>query len=115
MFRSHDLIPSEAMGREMHVWRFGDFGAPLIVFPSASGMAHEWDAHGMVEALAELIDGGKLKLYCIESNVAEAWRPSSASSSRNWSRASETTAARRTSVLPPAGRALGLTTPATSR
>jgi esterase/lipase superfamily enzyme len=73
MFRSHDLIPSEAMGREMHVWRFGDFGAPLIVFPSASGMAHEWDAHGMVEALAELIDGGKLKLYCIESNVAEAW------------------------------------------
>lgn len=73
MFRKHDLIPSRAMGREMHLWRFGDFGAPLVVFPSASGMAHEWDAHGMVEALAGLIEGGKLKLYCTESNVAEAW------------------------------------------
>jgi len=61
------------MGRGMHLWRFGDFGAPLLVFPSASGMAHEWEAHGMVEALAGLIDGGKLKLYCTESNVAEAW------------------------------------------
>jgi esterase/lipase superfamily enzyme len=36
-------------------------------------MAHEWDAHGMVDALADLIDGGKVKLYCSESNVAEAW------------------------------------------
>jgi esterase/lipase superfamily enzyme len=36
-------------------------------------MAHEWEAHGMIEALADLIDGGKLKLYCTESNVAEAW------------------------------------------
>lgn len=73
MFRNHDLIPSQAMGRQVHVWRFGDYGAPLIVFPSASGMAHEWEAHGMVEALAGLIDGGKLKLYCTETNVAEAW------------------------------------------
>lgn len=73
MFRQHTLIPSQAMGRHVHLWRFGDFGAPVLVFPSASGMAHEWDAHGMVEALAELIDGGKIKLYCTESNVAEAW------------------------------------------
>jgi esterase/lipase superfamily enzyme len=57
----------------MHLWRFGHYGLPLLVFPSASGMAHEWDAHGMVEALAEFIDGGRLKLYCSESNVAEAW------------------------------------------
>jgi esterase/lipase superfamily enzyme len=57
----------------MHLWRFGHYGAPLLVFPSASGMAHEWDAHGMVEVLSDLIDGGKLKLYCTESNVAEAW------------------------------------------
>lgn len=61
------------MGRGIHMWRFGHFGMPLIVFPSASGMAHEWDAHGMVESLAPLIDRGKLKLYCVESNVAEAW------------------------------------------
>ena len=73
MFRKHDVIPSEAMGRGIHLWRFGEFGAPLLAFPSASGMAHEWDAHGMIDALGDLIRGGKLKLYCTESNVAEAW------------------------------------------
>ncbi len=73
MFRKHEMLPSEAMGRPMHLWRFGHFGVPLLVFPSASGMAHEWDAHGMVEGLADYLEAGKLKLYCSESNVAEAW------------------------------------------
>ena len=73
MFRQHELIPSQAMGRRMHLWRYGHFGLPLLAFPSAAGMAHEWEAHGMVEALADLIEAGKLKLYCTESNVAEAW------------------------------------------
>lgn len=61
------------MGRHVHLWRIGHFGRPLLVFPSASGMAHEWEAHGMLGALQDLIDGGRIKLYCTESNVAEAW------------------------------------------
>jgi len=73
MFRKHELIPSQSMGRNVHLWRFGHFGMPLLVFPSAAGMAHEWDAHGMIEALAPLIDRGRIKVYCSESNVAEAW------------------------------------------
>ncbi|HKQ63027.1 MAG TPA: alpha/beta hydrolase-fold protein [Candidatus Polarisedimenticolaceae bacterium] len=73
MFRALDQVPSQAMGRRMYLWRYGHFGAPLLVFPTAAGFAHEWEAQGMVEALAPLIDAGKLKLYCTESNVAEAW------------------------------------------
>lgn len=73
MFKSHEMIPSRAMGRRMHLWRYGHFGDPILVFPSAAGMAHEWEAHGMLETLGDLIDGGKIKLYCSESNVAEAW------------------------------------------
>ena len=73
MFRKHDLIPSEAMGRRMHLWRYGSFGWPVLVFPSAAGMAHEWEAHGMIEVLGDLLERGQLKLYCTESNVAEAW------------------------------------------
>ncbi len=61
------------MGRRIHCWRFGHFGPPMVVFPSASGMAHEWDAHGMIEALGDFLEAGRLKLYCLESNVAEAW------------------------------------------
>ena len=73
MLQAHERIPSRALGRPVHLWRYGHFGPPLLVFPSAAGFAHEWSAHGMVEALAPLLEGGKLKLYCTESNVAEAW------------------------------------------
>jgi len=73
MFSKHEMIPSRAMGRRVHLWRYGHFGPPVLVFPSASGMAHEWQAHGMVEGLGDLLEQGKLKLYCSESNVAEAW------------------------------------------
>lgn len=73
MHKSHELIPSRSMDRRMHLWKYGHFGDPLLVFPSAAGMAHEWDAHGMLETLGDLVDAGKIKLYCTESNVAEAW------------------------------------------
>lgn len=70
------MIESSAMGRRVHLWAFGHWGAPLLVFPSAAGFAHEWDRQGMVEVLAPLIDGGKLKLYCPESNVSQSWTDS---------------------------------------
>ncbi|MEM7482135.1 MAG: alpha/beta hydrolase-fold protein [Acidobacteriota bacterium] len=69
----HHLIPSRAMGRPINLWRFGHWGLPVLVFPSAAGMAHEWRSQGMLEALSHLLGSGKIKLYCAESNVAEAW------------------------------------------
>jgi esterase/lipase superfamily enzyme len=68
-----ERIHSPQLERGISLWTYGHFGAPLVVFPTAAGMAHEWEAQGMVEALAPWIEGGKLKLYCTESNVAEAW------------------------------------------
>lgn len=73
MFKKPELIPSSILERRIYLWQYGHFGAPLLVFPSASGMAHEWEQHGMIDALAGLIDAGRLKVYCVESNVAEAW------------------------------------------
>ena len=71
--RRHHRIPSRHMGREMHLWRIGWWGRPVVVFPSAAGFAHEWEAHGMLDALGELIARGRIKLYCTETNVARAW------------------------------------------
>ncbi len=73
MLREHDMIDSKAMGRPMHVWRYGHYGPPVLVFPSAAGMAHEWEANGMIDTLADWLNGGRIKLYCTESNVSESW------------------------------------------
>ncbi len=71
--KRHIMMESAAMGRRVHVWCFGHFGAPVVIFPTAAGFAHEWDRQGMVDALAPLIGAGKIKLYCPESNVSQAW------------------------------------------
>ncbi|MEQ1568090.1 MAG: alpha/beta hydrolase-fold protein [Myxococcota bacterium] len=69
----HLMLPSPAMGRNVHLWTYGHFGAPVIVFPTAAGFAHEWQSQQMIDALAPLLGAGRIKLYCPESNVAEAW------------------------------------------
>jgi esterase/lipase superfamily enzyme len=68
-----ERFDSQAMGRPMHVWCFGHWGAPVLVLPSAAGTAHEWHQGGLIDALRDLIDDGRIKLYCTESNVAESW------------------------------------------
>lgn len=67
------MLHSPAMGRHVHVWLYGHWGSPIIVFPTAAGFAHEWERQGMIDVLAPLIHGGKIKLYCPESNVSETW------------------------------------------
>jgi esterase/lipase superfamily enzyme len=68
-----ERIQSPQLGRGISLWSYGHWGQPLVVFPTAAGFAHEWEAQGMVEALEPFLDAGKIKLYCPESNVAEAW------------------------------------------
>ncbi len=69
----HVLLESEALGRRAHVWTFGHFGRPVIVFPSNAGVAHEWRESGMVEALQPWLAAGRLKLYCPESNISQTF------------------------------------------
>ncbi len=73
MSARHLLIHSPALGRRVHLWCHGHMGTPLIVFPSAAGIAHEWKVSGMIDALSPLLAAGRLKIYCPESNVSEAW------------------------------------------
>lgn len=68
-----ERVDAPQLGRPQSLWSYGHWGYPLLVFPSAAGFAHEWEAQGMIEALAPWIDSGRLKFYCPESNVAEAW------------------------------------------
>jgi esterase/lipase superfamily enzyme len=73
MLRRHEMLPSNAMGRKVHVWCYGHWGVPVVVFPTAAGFAHEWEAQGMFDAIGDFIEGARIKLYCPESNVSQAW------------------------------------------
>ena len=61
----HVMVDSPEMGRKVHVWCFGYFGMPVVVFPSVAGFAHEWKVQGMIETLQPLLQAGKIKNYTV--------------------------------------------------
>jgi len=52
---------------------YGHYGRPLVVFPSEQGRAWDFENNGMVGAVAELIEDGRVKLYCVDSADAHSW------------------------------------------
>ena len=52
---------------------FGHWGRPVLVFPSQERSRYEWEEHGMVDAVRDLIDAGRVKLYCVDSWDAGTW------------------------------------------
>jgi esterase/lipase superfamily enzyme len=69
----HQLMPSPAFGKPVHLWTYGHGGRPILAFPTAGGYAHEWQQHGVIDALADWIAQGRVRLYCPETNAAAVW------------------------------------------
>jgi esterase/lipase superfamily enzyme len=63
---------SERLERDVTLVRWGSFGRPVIVFPTAGGDAEEIERFLMIEALAGLIDAGKIKVYSCDSAAGQA-------------------------------------------
>lgn len=58
---------------------YGHYGRPVLVFPSEAGRAWDFENNGMVDAVRDVVDGGRAKLYCVDSLDSYSWSDSSAS------------------------------------
>jgi esterase/lipase superfamily enzyme len=65
---STDRLPSPA-----RVVRWGHYGRPVLLFPTAGGDFEEVERHGLIAALSPLIDGGRLKVYSVDSVAGRHW------------------------------------------
>ena len=54
---------SSRVGREMGIVVYGHWGPPLIAFPTSGGDEWEHENQGMIAALADLIDAGRVKFF----------------------------------------------------
>jgi esterase/lipase superfamily enzyme len=52
---------------------FGHWGRTVLVFPSAERTRYEWEQHGMVDAVSDLIEAGRCKLHCVDSWDSGTW------------------------------------------
>jgi esterase/lipase superfamily enzyme len=53
--------------------RWGHFGHPVLIFPTAGGDLQEIERFQLIQALSQLVDGGRIKVYCIDGLVVRAW------------------------------------------
>ena len=62
---------SERINRVMNVKVYGHYGIPFICYPCQNKKSDDFYHNGMIDALAEYIEQGKIKLYCVDSNDDE--------------------------------------------
>src|SRR6478609_11779363 len=73
MQREQLELDAPGLDRAGTVIRYGHYGRPVVVFPSEQGRAWDYEANGMVGAVAPLIDAGRVKLYCVDSFDHASW------------------------------------------
>jgi esterase/lipase superfamily enzyme len=63
---------SERLQQPITLARWGHFGTPVLVFPTAGGDAEEIERNHLVDACAEFVDSGRVKLYSCDSVAGKA-------------------------------------------
>ncbi len=64
---------SDRLGQEVTLARWGTYGKPVLLFPTAGGDAEEIERFKMIDALEPLLTEGKIKLYSCDSVAGRAW------------------------------------------
>ena len=78
MRTEHHHWYSPRLGHDMGVAVFGHWGPPLLAFPTSHGDEWELQRHGLIDALGEFIDAGRVKIFCVGSNNHESFLNSGA-------------------------------------
>lgn len=63
-----DRLPEPA-----RVVRWGHFGTPVLLFPTAGGDYEEVERFHLIGAVADLVDAGRIKVYSIDSVAGRHW------------------------------------------
>ena len=73
MNRQHWGWHSERLPVPARVVRWGHWGTPVLLFPTAGGDFEEVERFRLIHALAPLIDAGRIKVYSIDSVAGCTW------------------------------------------
>jgi esterase/lipase superfamily enzyme len=71
--RRNVMIPAPAAGGAGRVLAYGHWGRPLLVFPSQEGRPEDYEDRGMIAAVGDLIEAGRVKVYAVESFDSSSW------------------------------------------
>ena len=64
---------SSIVEQDVQLVRWGHYGTPIMLFPTAGGDAEEVERFHLINALAPLIHAGRIKVYSTDSVAGKAW------------------------------------------
>lgn len=64
---------SSRVEQEVQLVRWGTFGTPVLLYPTAGGDAEEIERFHLIGALQPLLDAGRIKVYSVDSVAGRAW------------------------------------------
>ena len=64
---------SNELGRQVEVKVYGFYGKPVLLFPCQGGRFFEAEDFGLINAISDFIDAGKIKVFTVDSVDNEAW------------------------------------------
>jgi esterase/lipase superfamily enzyme len=64
---------SHHLGRDIEMLVYGNWGYPVVLFPTSMGHYYEYKDFGLTETARWFVETGKVKLYCIGSIDKDSW------------------------------------------
>lgn len=73
MRRSEWQLWAPSLGVPGHVVAYGQWGWPVLYFPSEGGSAYDLENRGIIHSLAPIIEAGRIKVYAVDVNDGDSW------------------------------------------
>jgi len=64
---------SPRLQQDITIARWGHWGTPVLLFPTAGGDAEECERFMLVQAVGDLLEEGRIKLYSCDSVAGRTW------------------------------------------
>jgi esterase/lipase superfamily enzyme len=73
MKRELHTIHSDALGQDMSMIVYGEKGYPIVTFQTQDHTCESFEQDGLLEPLAEYIDGGRIQLFSVDNADQGSW------------------------------------------
>ena len=73
MHREQHRWDSPSLGRPMELLWYGNWGRPLLAFPTSLGSAYQNEDCGLMEGLQQKVDAGEVQVCCVDAIDGEHW------------------------------------------
>jgi esterase/lipase superfamily enzyme len=74
MHRDHQRWYSHRLNRDMGVAIYGNYGSPILAFPTSCGDEWEMEGQGMIGTLSPYLEQGRIRIFCINSVNSDSFQ-----------------------------------------